>query len=224
MHCMTETMTEESEEFLRMIDQDETVLGRVWWSDEAMFKLNGTINRHNCVYWASENPHASVEKEVNLPGVTCWAAISSSGIIGPYFFETTVNSCTYLDMLENYFLPRVQDEESYFQHDGAPAHYGKDVRTWLDQNFAGKWFGRRGSVEWPPRSPDLTPPDFFLWGVLKDLVYREKLRSIPELKDIISAKMGTLDRELCQTVCRSVPARLRKCIEHEGMQFEFYRT
>jgi hypothetical protein len=24
---------------------------------------------------------------------------------------------------------------------------------------------------WPPRSPDLSPPDFFLWGHLKDTVY-----------------------------------------------------
>ena len=38
-----------AEEFLTMIDQDETVLDRVWCSDEATFKLNGTINRHNCV-------------------------------------------------------------------------------------------------------------------------------------------------------------------------------
>ena len=31
--------------------------------------------------------------------------------------------------------------------------------------------GRRGSHEWPARSPDLTPCDFFLWGWLKEQVY-----------------------------------------------------
>jgi hypothetical protein len=36
---------------------------------------------------------------------------------------------------------------------------------------------------WPPRSPDATPCDFFLWGYVKDQVYIPPLpASIPELK------------------------------------------
>jgi hypothetical protein len=38
----------------------------------------------------------------------------------------------------------------------------------------GQWIGRRGAVEYPPRSPDLTPLDFYLWGTLKDMAYRRK--------------------------------------------------
>ena len=56
-----------SELFLDMVEADETILDRVFWSDEACFKLNGQINRHNCVYWDSENPRVTVEEEVNLP-------------------------------------------------------------------------------------------------------------------------------------------------------------
>ncbi len=152
------------EEFLAKLDEEESMLDNIWWSDEAKFLLNGTINRHNCVYWAAENPRVSVEKEVNLPGVTVWAAISSSGIIGPFFFEGTVNGRNYLDMLQTFFWPKVQDQDCYFQQDGAPPHYAREVRHWLDENFPGKWIGRRGPIEWPARSPDLTPPDFFLWG------------------------------------------------------------
>uniref|UniRef100_A0AAX7UMF9 Uncharacterized protein n=1 Tax=Astatotilapia calliptera TaxID=8154 RepID=A0AAX7UMF9_ASTCA len=50
----------------------------------------------------------------------------------------------------------------FFQQDGAPPHYGCQVRAFLDEQFPGKWIGRRGPVEWPPRSPDLTPLDFYL--------------------------------------------------------------
>ena len=39
---------------------------------------------------------------------------------------------------------------------------------------------------WPPRSPDLTPPDFYLWGHLKARVYRNNPRTIEDLKNVIS--------------------------------------
>ena len=38
--------------------------------------------------------------------------------------------------------------------------YGIYVRRWLGRQFTGHWIGRRGPVEWPPRSPDLKPLDF----------------------------------------------------------------
>jgi hypothetical protein len=38
------------------------------------------------------------------------------------------------------------------------------VRSYLDETLPGQRIGRRGSVEYPPRSPDLTPLDFYLWG------------------------------------------------------------
>jgi len=51
-----------------MVREDEEFVGKMVWSDEAQFKLNGAVNRHNFVYWAPENPHVQVEKEVNLLG------------------------------------------------------------------------------------------------------------------------------------------------------------
>lgn len=212
-----------SELFLDMVEADATILDRVWWSDEACFKLNGQINRHNCVYWDSENPRVTVEKSVNSPGITVWAAISSLGIIGPYFFEDTVTGEAYRHMLQTFFWPRVQQHDQfYFQQDGAPPHYSRTVRQWLDYNFAGKWIGRRGPIEWPARSPDLTPPDFFLWGVIKNLVYAEKPRNLQDLRQAIEQKFTTIDLELCEKVCRSIPERLQKCIRHNGEQFEHF--
>lgn len=45
-----------------MVPADGTISDRVWLSDEAFFKLNGQTNRHNCVYWDSENQRLTVEK------------------------------------------------------------------------------------------------------------------------------------------------------------------
>ena len=51
----------------------------------------------------------------------------------------------------------------FFQHDGAPPHYIRHVRDYLNQSFSNRWLGRGGPVAWPPRSPDLMPLDYYLW-------------------------------------------------------------
>ena len=213
-----------AEIMLEKMEEDEDFIDNIWWSDEATFKLNGHINRHNCVYWAEANPHVIIEKDVNLPGVTVWAALSSNGLIGPHFFDGTVNSENYLDLLETTLWPRIGNLNCYFQHDGAPPHYALTVRKWLDQRFPEKWIGRRGPIEYPARSPDLTSLDFFLWGVLKDSVYRQKPRTIQELKHAIREAFVQIDTDTCRTVCRSVIERLQACMEQNGAHFECYRT
>jgi hypothetical protein len=41
--------------------------------------------------------------------------------------------------------------------------------------MTGRWIGRGGPIAWPPRSPDLTPLDIFLWGYVKNTVYQVKI-------------------------------------------------
>jgi len=62
---------------------------------------------------------------------------------------------------------------------------GRDVTTFLDKTFPGCWVGRGGHTAWPPRSPDLTPLDFFAWGFIKDVVYRRKDRDLADLRQRI---------------------------------------
>jgi len=58
----------------------------------------------------------------------------------------------------------------FFQQDGAPAHNAIIVQEYLNQTFGHKWMWTYGPVQWPPRSPDITPLDYFLWGHLKTVV------------------------------------------------------
>lgn len=48
-----------------------------------------------------------------------------------------------------------------------------------------QWIGRGGTVAWPPRSPDLTLLDFFLWGHMKQRVYFEPVSTREKLWNII---------------------------------------
>ena len=210
------------ESFLEMVETGLINLDNVLWTDEATFKLNGHVNRHNCVYWSEENPNITISREVNAPGVCCWAGISSERIIGPFFFDTTVSKDSYLALPKDQIEPAIAGKDLFYMHDGAPAHYAKEVRAWLDEKFSDRWIGRRGPIEWPPRSSDLTPPDFFLWGVLKEQVYAERVGTIDELRHKIIAACAAVPVELCQKVCQSVNDRLFTCIEAGGAHTELF--
>lgn len=209
-----------SEQYLQRVYANPQIVNQTLWSDEASFKLNGCINRHNCIYWSAENPGKIIDKEVNLPGITVWCGMSSEGIIGPYFFDGTVTSATYLAMLRDWLWPLIQNRNFILQQDGAPPHYGRQVRSWLDEKFANAWIGRRGWIEWPPRSPDLSPLDFFLWGVIKNTVYSVKPRTLEDMRQRIQEAITAIDLELVIKVCQSVPSRLHACIELDGRQTE----
>jgi hypothetical protein len=64
---------------------------------------------------------------------------------------------------------------------GLPAHFSRVVRGYLDEHYPQRWIGRGSPVAWPPRSPDLNPLDFFLWGHLKSLVYATPVNTQQEL-------------------------------------------
>jgi len=79
----------------------------------------------------------------------------------------------YLDMLELYVAPQLEEFQQWiiFQQDGAPPHWSSDVRRFLDAIFPNRWIGRDVPTPWPPRSPDIAPLDFFLWGYFFKIYY-----------------------------------------------------
>jgi len=116
--------------------------------------------------------------------------MSSNRLIGPFFFEgDSVDGPKYLSMLQEFFIPEVRKMKKMrsivFQQDGAPPHFTTDVRRFLDRIFPGRWIGRGGPIRWAPRSPDLTPLDFFLWDYLKSIVYQPPCQDLAELKNRI---------------------------------------
>jgi len=44
---------------------------------------------------------------------------------------------------------------------GALSYHARPVRDFL--TYQRRWIGKGGHIAWPPRSPNLTSPDFFLW-------------------------------------------------------------
>ena len=61
----------------------------------------------------------------------------------------------------------------------------------LRNMFPGRLILRFGDVPWPPRSPNLSSCDFFLWGYLKGCVYTHKPHNLNEMKDAIRQEVLT---------------------------------
>jgi hypothetical protein len=151
------------------------------FSDEASFHLSGKVNRHNVRIWGTENPRATVQHIRDSLNVNVFCAISSRKVYGLFFFtEKSVNGFVYLDMLQLWLLPHLQEDSdnSILQQDGAPPHFHLEVRRHLNTTLPQRWIGRTfrcnensALIPWPPRSPDLTPCDFFLWSYVKDKDY-----------------------------------------------------
>ena len=84
---------------------------------------------------------------------------------------------------------------------------------------------RRGNAtDFPSRSPDLTPLDFYLWGILKNTVYATKPQALKKLRDQVENAINDIPLAPIQTVYRSVRRRCCECTVAEGGHFEHVRA
>jgi hypothetical protein len=80
--------------------------------------------------------------------------------------------------------------------------------------------GRVLSLARRPHSPDLTPCDFWLWGVVKKRVYNRKIRDISDLKDRVWTVVSSVPRGLCVRALNGTVARRLLCVKQDGEQVE----
>ena len=111
---------------------------RLVFSDEATFRTNGKVNRHNVRIWREENPHATTEHERDSLKMNVFCAISKKHVHGPFFFEGNVTGDVYLQMLQNWLMDELtanEHEDFIYQKDGAPPHWKLTVRAYLNDNL-----------------------------------------------------------------------------------------
>ncbi|GFU77729.1 transposable element Tc3 transposase [Trichonephila clavipes] len=91
-------------------------------------------------------------------------------------------------MITNFFIPELNNHdvlELWFQQDGETCHTARATIDLLKDTFGDHLISRFGPVNWPPRSCDLTPLDYFLWGYVISLVYADKPQTFDHLEDNI---------------------------------------
>ena len=139
----------------------------------------------------------------------------------------TVTSERYVTVLKKFRTElkrrrRINFNDQWFMQDGATAHTARDSRQWLEDTFEKRVISLKTDFPWAPHSPDLNPLDFFLWGYLKDCVYRENHGTVRELKTAIvhHVERLKLDNALCARVIREFERRVGACLNRQGRHME----
>ncbi|KAJ4437962.1 hypothetical protein ANN_13901 [Periplaneta americana] len=215
--------------FLQQCGVNPNFPALVLFTDEAQFTRDGITYFHNQHVWAYENPRATVPSHHQVQfSLNMWAGIIGDRLVGPHVLVNRLTGQAYTNFLQNTIphvledTPPINRQHIHFLHDGAPAHFSRTARRYLDRRFPDRWIGRGGTIAWPPRGPDLNPLDFYLWGHLKSLVYSSPVPDLESLRNRIVAcsedirnTPGVRDR-----VRRSMRHRCEVCIQEGGGHFE----
>ncbi|GFX39511.1 uncharacterized protein TNCV_2668731 [Trichonephila clavipes] len=119
-------------------------------------------------------------------------------------------------MITNFFIPQLNNhdvQELWFQQDGATCHTARATIDLLKDTFGDRLISRFGPVNWPTRSCNLTPLDYFLWGYVKSLVYADKPQTLDHLEDSIGRVIADIR-----------PQRLEKVIENWTSRLDYIRA
>ena len=97
-------------------------------------------------------------------------------------------------MLKEVFMSALNDmdlnhDNVWFQQ-GAKAHTSCISMGFLREAFPDRLISLRGDLNWPARSPDLAPCDYFLWGYLKSLVYNYRPNTLENLQNAIRTEIA----------------------------------
>ena len=192
----------------------------ILWTDEAIYTRDGVFNCHNSHCYDIQNPHLGlVNKSQHRFQIMVWGGIMDKTIIGPYFMRENLTGERYLQFLEEELpellnvIPVERQRNMIFMQDG--------VRNWLDRNYPRCWIGRLGPIAWPPRSPDLTPMDFFLWGASKEIVYKERIESLEQLMQRIQESFDQIRNKMQNiNIIGGITRRLQECINQNGNHVE----
>ncbi|GFT67448.1 uncharacterized protein TNCV_2360611 [Trichonephila clavipes] len=154
---------------------------RILFSDEAHFWLNGYVNKQNCRIWSEANPQVYVETPLHPEKTDC--LVHFMGWWNPS--SKTMKTTTLQSMV-----------------------IARATIDLLKDTFGDRLISRFGPVNWPPRSCDLTPLDYFLWGYVKSLVYADKPQTLDHLEDKIHRVIADIRPQMLEKIIENWTSRL----------------
>lgn len=192
---------------------------KILFSDEAEFWMDGFVSKHNCYYTnSSQEDYELSSRSSHGQKLTVWCGMHAGGIIGPYIFRTEDGansdySSVYLqlvkDHLPNHVVINGGTDRFWFQQDEAPSHMLPETFAVLGKMFGNKYISPYGPVNWPSKSCDLTPVNFFLWGYLKGKVYAQMPTTLNELEANIRQALANIAPKMAEHVFRHWKQRIQ---------------
>ncbi|GFS87729.1 uncharacterized protein TNCV_4213631 [Trichonephila clavipes] len=115
-------------------------------------------------------------------------------------------------MITNFFIPELNNhdvQELWIQQHGPTCQTARATFDLLKDTFGDRLISRFGPVNWPPRSCDLSPLDYFLWGYVKSLVYADKPQTLDHLENNIRHVIADIQPQMLEKVIENWKTRLK---------------
>ncbi|GFY32436.1 uncharacterized protein TNCV_3559441 [Trichonephila clavipes] len=149
-----------------------------------------------------------VETPLHDEKVTVWVGFTTSTVIGPFFFDEMRDS--------GFVTATVTGWRS-------TPHIARRVKDLLRRSFGDDHvLSHHFHHAWPPRSPDLSPCDYWLWGYLKSQVYRDRPKSLGMLKDNIRLQCLTITPDMLYSAVHNIIPRLQQLLRNDGEHIEHF--
>ena len=100
-----------------------------------------------------------------------------------------------------------------FQQNNAPCHTAKIVKEWFSQHTL-------EVLEWPVRSPDLSPIEH-IWADIDRLLVKEPVANLTDLKSELNRHWYAYPRQKCINLIESMRNRIHLCIKAKGGHFRY---
>jgi len=155
----------------------------------------------------------------NVSVVRLIVATRNSGPPASQFVYCLTRPAAYMEIF-NIFVNQLDDKElsiGHFQQDGATSHTSHSSMAEIQSFFGYRIISKK---LWPPRSPDLTPPDYFLSGYLKGRVYQNKPRTKDALKANIIEEIQAVTADVLARTFQNTARRFQSCLDANGGHFQ----
>lgn len=88
--------------FLDFIHNNASTLDKTFFCRQSTVSMNGYINSKNTRICTTENPHTLHDVPFDSEKIGVWCALSQMGNVGPLYFESSVDSAVYRDLVQQF--------------------------------------------------------------------------------------------------------------------------
>ena len=174
----------------------------------------------NKIKQGDEEGYKKINRETKKfePSIMIAGGVSFYGLSDLILLNGTMTDFSYAQALEfykdNYEDFKKQNENLYFEQDGASCHTSKKIKVLLEKFFGDKF------IQNAPHSPDIAYPIETLWAELKKRVKSRNPKNLEELKVKTIEEWNKIPKDYIQNLFTNFIKRCMKIIELKGARLE----
>lgn len=214
------------------------MIERAVFQDKSDFPLEIPLNSQNDRVYHKGKKQDVPDKNLYHPTnrhsvkVMVSAALTWHGVTSPFFVGKQglkVNAKNYRNHLKNKLFPAINKvcprKNWIFIQDGASSHTSNLVQDFLKETIPRRFVKKD---EWPPKSPDSNPLDYYFWNKVKREVYKGRLNKPFKTEEEIMKKIRSVwrkcacDLDEIRKSMKEFPLRVQAVKECNGSSIKKY--